>query len=174
MSTVEAVRSTSAEETLQDLYERHADRIFGFCRNRLRSQQEAEDATQTTFLHAFRALQRGTLPISERPGSSRSRRTSASLLIARTEGARLGAGRMERTSSSLRLRSRIGRTVLFGLEEALATIPDRQRDAFVLRELRGLSNPEIAGRIGVSVTAVEMLVFRARRAWPARSTAAQG
>src|SRR5438128_8779300 len=49
----------------EGLYERHADRILGFCLKRLGSRQEAEDAVQTTFLCALRALQRGVVPISE-------------------------------------------------------------------------------------------------------------
>ena len=66
MSVAEALPAQSrADQDLQGLYERHADRIFGFCRRRLRSHQEAEDAVQTTFLQAFRALQRGVVPVSE-------------------------------------------------------------------------------------------------------------
>jgi RNA polymerase sigma-70 factor (ECF subfamily) len=163
MPAAEAVRSTSADERLRDLYERHGDRVFGFCRNRLRSQQEAEDATQSTFLYAFRALQRGTLPVSEQAWlfkiaenvcfsahRSNGRRSDRELANG-ADLVELAPAREDR------------REALFGLDEALAAIPDRQRRAFVLRELRGLSNREIAGQIGVSVSAVEMLVFRARR-----------
>lgn len=163
MSTVEAVRSTSAEETLQDLYERHADRVFGFCRNRLRSQQEAEDATQTTFLYAFRALQRGTFPVSEKAWLFKIAENVC--FAAHRSNGRRSARELADGSDIIELAPALEdrQDALFGLEEALAAIPGRQRDAFVLRELRGLSNREIAGHIGVSVTAVEMLVFRARR-----------
>ena len=163
MSTVEAVRSTSAEETLQDLYERHADRVFGFCRNRLRSQQEAEDATQTTFLYAFRALQRGTFPVSEKAWLFKIAENVC--FAAHRSNGRRSARELADGSGIIELAPALEdrQDALFGLDEALAAIPDRQRHAFVLRELRGLSNREIAGHIGVSVTAVEMLVFRARR-----------
>lgn len=163
MSTVEAVRSTSAEETLQDLYERHADRVFGFCRNRLRSQQEAEDATQTTFLYAFRALQRGTFPVSEKAWLFKIAENVC--FAAHRSNGRRSARELADGSGIIELAPALEDRpdALFGLDEALAAIPDRQRHAFVLRELRGLSNREIAGHIGVSVTAVEMLVFRARR-----------
>ena len=163
MSTVEAVRSTSAEETLQDLYERHADRVFGFCRNRLRSQQEAEDATQTTFLYAFRALQRGTFPVSEKAWLFKIAENVC--FAAYRSNGRRSARELADGSDIIEHAPAIEdrQDALFGLDEALASIPDRQRDAFVLRELRGLSNREIAEHIGVSVTAVEMLVFRARR-----------
>lgn len=163
MSTVEAVRSSSAEETLQDLYERHADRVFGFCRIRLRSQQEAEDATQTTFLYAFRALQRGTFPVSEKAWLFKIAENVC--FAAHRSNGRRSARELVDGSDFIELAPALEdrQDALFGLDEALATIPDRQRHAFVLRELRGLSNREIAEHIGVSVTAVEMLVFRARR-----------
>lgn len=49
------------------------------------------------------------------------------------------------------------------LEEALATLPERQRQAVILRHLEGLSNPEIAEVMEVGVEAVESLVARGKR-----------
>ena len=45
------------------LYERYARPLFGFCLNRLGTREEAEDAVQTTFLHAQRGLRRGVVPL---------------------------------------------------------------------------------------------------------------
>ena len=50
------------------------------------------------------------------------------------------------------------------LEAALAALPDRQRQAVVLRHLEGLSNPEIADILGLGVEAVESLTARGKRA----------
>jgi hypothetical protein len=50
------------------------------------------------------------------------------------------------------------------LTRALGSIPERQRRALLLREFQGLSYEEIAAELGVSVAAVETLLFRARRA----------
>lgn len=44
------------------LFEKHSDRIFAFCLRRLGSRSDAEDAVQTTFLYALRALRRGVVP----------------------------------------------------------------------------------------------------------------
>ena len=163
MSVAQAVHSSSADDTLRELYERHGDQVFGFCRNRLRSQQEAEDATQTTFLHAFRALQRGVMPVSEKAWLFKIAENVC--LTAYRANGRRSAREVANGAELIELAPACDahQETLFGLDEALAAIPDRQRHAFVLRELRGLSNREIAGHIGVSVTAVEMLVFRARR-----------
>lgn len=49
------------------------------------------------------------------------------------------------------------------LQTALARLPDRQRQAVVLRHIEGLSNPVIASVMGISVEAVESLTARARR-----------
>lgn len=49
------------------------------------------------------------------------------------------------------------------LQAALMALPDRQREAVVLRHLEGLANPEIAAIMGVGVEAVESLVARGKR-----------
>src|SRR5687768_8383252 len=49
------------------LFEEYSERIYGFCLRFLRSPTEAEDAVQTTFLYAHRALQRGVVPEAEYP-----------------------------------------------------------------------------------------------------------
>lgn len=50
------------------------------------------------------------------------------------------------------------------LHKALADLPDRQREAIVLRHLQELSNPEIAEVLDISVEAVESLLARGKRA----------
>ena len=50
------------------------------------------------------------------------------------------------------------------LEAALQDLPERQRQAVVLRHLEGLSNPEIAAVMEISVEAVESLTARGKRA----------
>jgi RNA polymerase sigma-70 factor, ECF subfamily len=49
------------------------------------------------------------------------------------------------------------------LAAALATLPDRQREAVVLRHIEGLSNPEIAEILQIGVEAVESLTARGKR-----------
>ncbi|MEP6017868.1 MAG: RNA polymerase sigma factor [Paracoccaceae bacterium] len=50
------------------------------------------------------------------------------------------------------------------LEDALGELPERQREAVVLRHIEGLNNPDIANRLDVSVEAVESLLARGKRA----------
>ena len=49
------------------------------------------------------------------------------------------------------------------LDEALAALPDRQRQAVVLRHMEGLTNPEIAAVMDIGVEAVESLVARGKK-----------
>ena len=49
------------------------------------------------------------------------------------------------------------------LKTALAGLPERQREAIVLRHIEGLQNPEIAVIMDISVEAVESLTARAKR-----------
>ena len=49
------------------------------------------------------------------------------------------------------------------LYRALAELPDRQRDAVSMRHLDGMSNPEIAEIMDLSVEAVESLISRGKR-----------
>jgi RNA polymerase sigma-70 factor (ECF subfamily) len=146
------------------LYERHASRIFAFCFSRLGSREEAEDATQTTFLNAFRSLRGGLVPDFElawlfriADNVCRDRRKSA-----------WRRNRVEATRDLEELQDVLaapehGSDGLAGLGEALASMPERQRRAILLREWQGLSYGEIAEELGVTRAAVETLIFRARR-----------
>ena len=49
------------------------------------------------------------------------------------------------------------------LAQAILRLPERQRQALVLRHFEGLSNPEIGTQLDCSVEAVESLLSRARR-----------
>ena len=50
------------------------------------------------------------------------------------------------------------------LQGALADLPERQRQAVVLRHIEGFANPEIAAIMEISVEAVESLTARGKRA----------
>ncbi|HMO09535.1 MAG TPA: RNA polymerase sigma factor [Paracoccaceae bacterium] len=53
---------------------------------------------------------------------------------------------------------------LAALQAALDRLPERQRQAVVLRHIEGLANPAIAGILGIGVEAVESLTARGKRA----------
>lgn len=49
------------------------------------------------------------------------------------------------------------------LDQALTLLPDRQRQAVILRHLEGFTNPEIAEMMDIGVEAVESLTARGKR-----------
>jgi len=58
-----------------------------------------------------------------------------------------------------------------GVLDALGRLPFNQRSALVMRELEGRTYAEISDTIGVSVSAVETLIFRARRSLRLKASA---
>ena len=148
------------------LYEKHSSRIFGFCLSRLGSREEAEDAVQTTFMNAQRGLGRGVVPQYELAWLFK---IAQNVCHNRHQSARR-RGRVEAVQDLDSLQDVIASperssAVSIGeLTQALGGIPKRQRRALVLREFQGFSYEEIAVELGISVAAVETLLFRARRA----------
>ena len=51
----------------------------------------------------------------------------------------------------------------FALKQALDRLPDRQREAVILRHIEGFSNPEIAEILEITTEAVESLTARGKR-----------
>ena len=148
----------------QGLYERHAAKILGYCHHQLGSREEAEDAVQITFMNAFRALRKGVVPeaeaawlfkiaenvcLSRRRSSWRRNRIESPADFEVIEEVVPGPNRQ--------------RDELIGIEDALASMPEQQRRAILLREWQGLSYREISEELELSQSAVETLIFRARR-----------
>jgi RNA polymerase sigma-70 factor (ECF subfamily) len=153
---------TAPADALTGLYERHADRVFQYCLNWLRSREEAEDAAQTTFLYAYRGLDRGVVPTHERGWLLSIARN---VCLSRTDAARRRAVEVAQDPHALEeiIAAPAPSNELDGLTDALATLTEQQRHAILLREWHGLSYSEIAERLELSQAAVETLLFRARR-----------
>ncbi len=144
------------------LYERYSGRILAYCLHALRDRGDAEDAVQTTFLHAHRALQRGVVPEHEFAWLHTVAKNVCRMQ--RRTAARRGAVTGLDLVALPALESDAGdQELLSGLDDALASLPERQRRALVMRELRGLSSEEVASQLGMSATATYALLTRARR-----------
>jgi RNA polymerase sigma factor (sigma-70 family) len=136
--------------------------VLGLCRLLLRDPLEAEDAAQQVFLSAHQAILRGSPPRD---------RAAWMAAIARNEcRARIRARMREPLTlpelpSDLPdpLAAAIRAADLKAVWVALGELPRRQRNAIVLRELGGLSYHELGRALGVSHSAIESLLFRARK-----------
>jgi RNA polymerase sigma factor (sigma-70 family) len=161
---VEAPRVAPQAAATQGLYERHAAKIQSYCHHQLGSREEAEDAVQTTFMNAFRALGRGVVPEAE---SAWLFKIAENVCLSRRRSS-WRRGKIESPSDFQVIEEIIpgpsrDRDELIGIEDALASMPEQQRRAILLREWQGLSYREVAAELEVSQSAVETLIFRARR-----------
>ena len=157
-----AAESNGGSHVTEALYREHRAAVAALCRSLLRDRSEAEDATQQVFLAAHRALLNGSAP----------REPLAWLLaVARHE---CYARFRQRTMRPLPdsdprdgaapdasvhvLRAGELETVW----DEVRRMPTAQREAFLLREIRGLSYGQLADELSLSTPSVRSLLTRAR------------
>jgi RNA polymerase sigma factor (sigma-70 family) len=165
---VDLVRAGSepAFETIVERYRRPLMRYV----SRLLPPERAEDVVQQAFVNAYEAMHRDGAELNLRPwlyriahntalNALRDRALRHDQLDERIDG-------VERPDQALE-RAQGLRDVLV----AVQALPDRQRDAIVLRELEGRSYEEIALALGVTDGAVRQLLNRARNSLRAAAAA---
>ena len=154
----------SALET-EELYATYRRTVFGLCRALLRDAAEAEDATQQAFLSAHRALLNGSQPREPAAWLATIARNECWHRMQSREPEPLPPSALDETASLLPdpLAEAIRHADLAALWRAIAELPRQQREALLLREFAGLSYAELGAALAVSSSAVEALLFRARR-----------
>jgi len=147
------------EAAFESLYSRHVREVYGYALGMLGSSADAEDVTQTTFLNAYRALEGG-----KRPRTPRSWLFAIAHNVCR-QRFRQAARRPREVElhDAYAVEEETDAPSASDIARALQSLPFTQRSALVMRELEGRSQVEIADALGVSVSAVETLLFRARR-----------
>ncbi len=152
--------SHAAARELDDLYRQHGPSVFRYALAVLGNHADAEDVTQTVFLNAYRSLEQGVRPrkplnwlltIASNAIKQRFRQEQSRPRQVELDRDVAGATADAETPS-------IGE-----LLTALSKIPPQQRQAIVLREFEGRSYVEIADILGTTTSALETLLFRARR-----------
>ena len=149
-----------ADVAFERLYEQHRGDVYRFVLRDVRNPADAEDVTQIAFLNAYRALKHG-----DRPEKPRAWLFTIAQNVAR---------RRFRSSATRPLEVPLDPDLTPAPEhegptaaeigEALGRLRPNYRSVLVLREIGGLSYAEVAEHLGLSVAAVETLIFRARRA----------
>jgi RNA polymerase sigma factor (sigma-70 family) len=156
------------EQAFESLYRSYVKDVYHYALALLRNPADAEDVTQTTFLNAYRAYSRGVEV--EKPQNW--------LIKIAHNVARTRYARASRRVKEVPLEDHVeqlavpeeNRPDVHGVLQALGRLPFNQRAALIMRELEGRSYVEIADTIGVSVSAVETLIFRARRSLRLRAS----
>lgn len=136
-----------SREAFAKLVHQHQRRAYAVARAIVLSHEDAEDAVQDAFLHAYRALERFR---PEQPFGAWLHRivANAALDIGRRRKVRDAdsltetvADRFQDPSESDELRRR--------LSDALARLPERQRSVIVLHDVEGFTHGEIGSILGM-------------------------
>jgi RNA polymerase sigma factor (sigma-70 family) len=154
-------RRLNSDRSFERLYQKYAGDVYRYALVVLRNEADAEDVTQTTFMNAYRAMERG-----ERP-----RQPQNWLITIAHNVCRQRFRQSQRRPNEVVYEEELAEAVVDedaisaeDIRRALGHLAFNQRSALVMRELEGRSYQEIAEILGVSVSAVETLIFRARRA----------
>jgi RNA polymerase sigma-70 factor (ECF subfamily) len=153
-------------QAMARLIQRHGPGLRRFLSGVLTEPHEIEDVAQDTFLRVWRAAARYD-PDRASPATWIYR---IGLRLAIDRNRRRGFRRFlgleaipEPEDDAPGVETALaGRQTLALARSALATLPDRQRKALLLRAVAGMTNGDIAAVLGVSPGAVEQLLVRAR------------
>lgn len=156
---VALIRSGDAT-AFEILYDRHARELLSFCRHMLGSQSDAEDAVQSTFASAHRALLANDRRVEVRPWLfTIARNACLSVLRVRRPLVEVSQASAASDDPVAEVEQREE------LREVLATLrqlPESQRLALVLSELHGFSQSDIGALMGVRAEQVKSYVYQAR------------
>lgn len=155
-------------DAARELAQRLVPRILGYATRTLGDRAEAEDVAQEVMLRLWRAAP--TWRSGEAQVSTWAYRVAVNLCTDRLRARKrrradaLDSVAEPEDGAPAALDGLIEAGRQAALTQALADLPDRQREAVVLRHIEGMANPEIAAVMQVGVEAVESLVARGKRA----------
>lgn len=157
----------TAQTSVTELFEDHADGVYTLACRILGDRHLAEDAVQETFVKVLRHLHtyRGEGPIAG--WLYRIAYREAIALLRRRREEPMDQDRLARLADRPTAdvaREVASRELARRLDEAIATLSPPLQAAFVLREIEGLRTAEVAAALDVSVSAVKMRLARAREA----------
>jgi RNA polymerase sigma factor (sigma-70 family) len=157
-----AIESNGTSHDTEALYREHAAAVARLCRSLLRDQTDAEDATQQVFLSAHRALLNGSAPREPLAWLLAVARHECYTRFRQRPAAPVAGDVADGTTPDASVHVlRAGE--LATMWEEVSRMPAAQREAFLLREIRGLSYSQLAAELSLSAPSVRSLLVRARR-----------
>jgi RNA polymerase sigma-70 factor (ECF subfamily) len=146
------------------LYRQHAGRIYALClRLKAGDSSEATELMQDVFIRAWRGIStfRGDSAF-----GSWLHRLAVNTMLENARGEQRRIARVLPMDDTSRLEGAArssGVDLRMDMEEAIASLPQGARLAFVLHDVEGYQHQEIAARLGVSVGTIKAQLHRARR-----------
>ncbi len=141
------------------LYRMLAPGVYGLCLRLARNPAEAQDCTQDTFVRAWQRL-------ADFRGESRLGTWLHRIAVNEVLGRRRHQAVEHRHLSSVDPSKRYSlddSATFQDLEQAIARLPDRAREVFVLRAVYGYTHEEIGGMLQVTVSTSKTQHHRARK-----------
>ena len=162
-----------SDMAFEALFRRYRDRITAYVRSIVMDHGRAEDIVQDVFMSALRSLRSTEREVLFKPwvyeiaknaciDHIRKARRGSEVSIDSEDFTPADEGRMSIGVASTDA-AFSAREDLDSLRMAFDDLPDAQREVLVSRELEGLSYDKISSRTGLSRSAVESMLFRARR-----------
>ncbi len=145
------------------IVDRYQGRLLGFCRQMLRSTEDAEDVLQEVFVNAYRAMLADEREINLRPWLYRiARNRCLNHLRKPTADAQESMDMVPAVEASSTAEKVHNREEFRQLLTDVGKLPETQRSALLLREMDAMSYEEIAQAMETSVPSVKSLLVRAR------------
>lgn len=150
------------EPAFRELLDRHQGPVYGFAHRLLKDPREAEDIAQEVFLRLYRTAGTSSFEASVRGylfriarnlciDALRKKKPELMDELPETIDPNTAFDRLDQAESMQRLLA------------AVSDLPANQQTAVLLRHEQGMNYKEIADALGVSVSAAESLLVRARR-----------
>lgn len=170
-----AARAKAGDHSaFEALVRRHKSAMYGFCRRYVGDADEAYDVLQDAFAAAWTGLDRydvrrpfvawlRTIALNKCRDHGRRRGVRRLLLAAFEREQVIAVPPPTSDATPNLLDERLER-----LDRAIADLAPPYKEALILTTLGGLSHQEAAAELGVSIKAVEMRVYRAKRLLAAR------
>ncbi len=142
-----------------DIYERYRPTVFGTVMRVVRDTHEAEDVTQQVFAKLMTCI--GQYELRTQPFAHWLGRVARNTALDHVRRRRPIP--FEDAGMLLEAQAEHSEDTLAMLKQALAALPEEQRQIILMRHLIGLSPCEIAEKTGRTTASVNGLHFRARR-----------
>lgn len=135
------------QEAFSELVRRHQRRAYAVARSIVTNHEDAEDAVQEAFLHAYKAIHR-FLPDQAFGAWLHRIVANASLDVTRRRKVR-DADELPETVASPFRDPAVGDELRRRLKEALDALPERQRAVIVLHDVEGYKHAEIGQMLSI-------------------------
>jgi RNA polymerase sigma factor (sigma-70 family) len=150
------------DDAFDVLVDRYRPRLLAFCRNMMRSSEDAEDVLQEVFVNAYRAMRADDRPIQAKAWLYRIARNRCLNELRRNTAAGVESMDVFETSEPTAVETVERREHIAEIVRDVKRLPEQQRAALLLREMEGLPYQQIADVLDTTVPSVKSLLVRAR------------